>query len=356
MRAVVLALCALSLSGRAFAQAQVSDLRNADLPRGVAEELQAVIDHPSTLRYTGPATIEATRTVPGNLAVFDGLLTIAGRVEGDVVVVNGSIAFESGASVTGNVTVVAGLVRGDDVARIGGTVTVYSEGFDLFRRVERFVSGHDGDWQNEHDEYGRSQFRLAISQNYNRVEGLPLEFGPELWSGGRYPFHLQATAIWRTATGSPFDTEDMGYLLRAEQFLPGWVRVGGTFRSTVQPIEDWTISDVEASLATALFHDDFRDYFSRSGWSAYARVAPRHSPLDLRVEYRDESHKTEPVRDPWTLFDHDDLWRPQPLVAEGDVSLLAGSATLDFRKGRDRHPRGSLFRATVLHQLDGDLI
>jgi hypothetical protein len=357
MRAVVLALCALSLGGRASVQAQLADLRNADLPRGVAEELQAVIDHPNTLRYTGPATIEADRTVPGSVAVFDGLLTIAGRVEGDVVVVNGSLAFESGASVTGNVTVVAGVMRGEDVARIGGTVTVYGEGFSLARRIERFVSGRDSDWENEHDDdFGRSQFRFAISQNYNRVEGLPLEFGPDLWTNGPYPFHLQAMAIWRTATGSPFDTEDMGYFLRAEQFLPGWVRVGGTFRSTVQPIEDWTITDLEASLSTALFHDDYRDYFSRSGWSTYVRITPRHSPLDVRFEYRDESHETEPVRDPWTLFDDDDLWRPQPLAAEGDVDILSGSVTLDFRRGRDRAPRGSLFRASVLHQVGGELL
>jgi hypothetical protein len=361
MRAVLSVLCVLALAPDA--SAQVRSLADADLPPGVSEQLQTVIDDPSTVHFAASGFIAGSETIGSNVAAFDGLLTVAGRVEGDIVVVNGDLEFESGAWVMGNVTVVGGSLRGADLATIGGTITIYGEGFSLYRRGERLVSTSRRRWRDrshggyddDGDRWGRSEFLVRIGENYNRVEGLPLQFGPDIWTGGRSPFHVQALAVWRTATGSPFDTREMGYVARAEQFLGSALRVGGSIRSTVQPIESWSLSDTEASLAAALFHEDFRDYYERTGWSAYLRLAPRRSPLDLTIEYRDEDHETAPVRDPWTLFDGEDVWREQPLAAEGNIRLLTGSTELDFTRGSDFHRRGWLLRSVVNHRLDGDL-
>ncbi len=355
MRAVILALCVLPLGSRAFAQTR--DLRNTDLPRGIAEQLQVTIDDPRTTRFTGNATIESSDTVNTSVAAFDGLLIIRGRVVGEVVVVDGDLAFEAGAAVTGSVTVVAGSLRGEDLATIRGTVTVYGEGFSVYHRGERMF-GRRHAWR-EWDESrgdGRSDFRFGIAENYNRVEGLPLRFGPEIWTGGSAPLRVQANAIWRSAEGG-LDTKDMGYVVSAEQFLPGRaVRIGASARSTVQAIEDWTYSDLEASLAAALFHDDLLDYFERTGWSAFVQVAPPRSPIDLRLEYRDEDHVTSPVRDPWTLFRGGHEWRAQPLAAEGDIRLLTGSAELDLRRGSEARTRGWIVRGAITHRLGGDLV
>src|SRR5690606_27103303 len=106
-------------------------------------------------------------------------------------------------------------------------------------------------------------------------------------------------------------------------------RVGAGLHSVIQPIESWSLTDAEASIAAAVFHDDQRDYFEREGWSAYARVAPPRSPLDMRVEYRNESHHTVPVADPWTLFNSDHTWRAQPRIGAGSIDLLRGSAEWD---------------------------
>lgn len=355
MRAVLATLCVLALAHGASAQSL--NLHDADLPRGVATQLQSIVDDPATVRYEGPATIPAGTVVSSSVVGFDGLLTIAGRVLGHVIVVNADLMLEPGAEVTGDVTIVAGSLRGGDEAVLGGTVTVYGEGFSLYRGGERvFASRHWGrsrDRDGRH--WGRSEFLVRIEDSYNRVEGLPLQFGPDLWTGGRSPLHVQALATWRTAAGGPGRTEEFGYVARAEQFVGRAFRLGASVRSSVEPIEDWTLSDVETSLAAALFHEDLLDHYEREGWSAYARLAPRGSPLDLTVEYRDERHATVHVRDPWTLFDRDDIWRAQPLVAEGDIQLVSGTAELDFRRGSDFGVRGWLVRGQIRHALGGQL-
>ncbi|MGQ0815743.1 MAG: hypothetical protein ACT4O1_15005 [Gemmatimonadota bacterium] len=81
----------------------------------------------------------------------------------------------------------------------------------------------------------------------------------------------------------------------------------------------------EASLAAVLLHSDYRDYYEREGWSAYARYTPRATGLTAQIEYSDERHTSQAARDPWTLFNNGDAWRLQPLVAEGSLRSVNGS-------------------------------
>jgi hypothetical protein len=147
----------------------------------------------------------------------------------------------------------------------------------------------------------------------------------------------------------------MGYLARAEQFVGSDVRFGVSTRSIVQPLDPWGVSDLEASLAAAFLHEDQRDYFEREGWSAYIRIAPRRSPLDVVVEYRDERQRTAAARDPWTLFNDDDVWRLQPVAAEGRLRSLNASVEVDLREGRGFIGDGWYFRAEAERGVDGEL-
>jgi hypothetical protein len=189
------------------------------------------------------------------------------------------------------------------------------------------------------------------------VEGLPVHFGPEIRTGGSAPTRIDAYAIWRTEVSSPFRTDELGYLARVEQWFDrdGTFRLGGTARSVIEPIERSHLSDVEASLAAAILHEDLRDYFERTGWSAYARIAPERSPFDVRLEYRDEDHGTAPVRTPWTLFDRGEPWRAQPLAAEGSLRMLTATALLDLRDDDDFSARGWRAEAELHHALEADL-
>jgi hypothetical protein len=174
---------------------------------------------------------------------------------------------------------------------------------------------------------------VTSGRSYNRVEGLPITFGPRIETGGSNPFRLHALAIYRTESGFTLNTDRMGYLVRAEQFLGGLeqLRLGVSAYSMVVPIEDWYLSDLENGLATFLFHRDFRDYYERKGFTLFSQWEPRPGPLALEAELRLERHRAQEPGSPWTLFDNAEPWREQPLVAEGNLASVALQAVYDTR-------------------------
>jgi len=314
-------------------------LEDRGVPRRVADHIVAVFEDPATTRWEGGRRLEAGEVVAGNVAARGGLLVLAGRIDGELVVLDGDVEFLPGGAVAGDVTVVRGEVRGVERGSVGGTLTVYG-------RADRAA---EPDWERERRRWnvgarwrspglvaGDADLLLRVGANYNRVEGLPIAIGPRIETSARNPLRVEALAILRTEGDRPLDGDQVGYSVRAEHFLGGRreVRVGLAARSIVSPIETWQVSNLEASLATFLLHSDQRDYVERTGWGAYARYRPRRLPLDLTLEYRDEDHEVAGVADPWTLFGSDP-WRPQPLVAEGRLRSLVGEATLDLRGDDD---------------------
>ena len=94
-----------------------------ELPRELAERAAAQYNRGAALQAAGSLTIPADEEVEGDVAVLDGPLSIAGRVRGSVLVINGDLLFERGARVDGDVLVVGGVVDGERGASVGGTVT-----------------------------------------------------------------------------------------------------------------------------------------------------------------------------------------------------------------------------------------
>src|SRR5437868_11215624 len=331
MRSLALTLC---LAATAVA-AQAQDIENARLPRSVEYRISAIIADPNT-RHIADTTIVAD-TIRGDVVVHKTKLTLKGRIEGHLIAIDSDVIFENGAEVIGDVTVIGGDAGGLELADIDGTVTMYGEGFGPLRGSERTYTVNSRTRRVYRDDdrrdWGYSSFNITTGWNYNRVEGLPIEFGPSIETRGENPTRITAHAIWRTAAGGPFNTEQWGYMVKAEQFIGDRhdFRVGGALSSTIQPIEDWQMRPMEASLSTFLAHEDYRDYYKREGWSAFARLTPRNTGLTAQLSYNDEKHYTQPVRDPWTLFGGDDVWRLQPLVTEGRFRSLNGSVVFDRR-------------------------
>lgn len=353
-----LPICLLAALLATPLHAQELDPWRDGLPAATAERIEALLADAATVRFHGNAVVAADRIVEGAVVAEGGVLRVAGTVRGHMVTLGAELVLEPGARVLGDVLVVDGGLRGEEDAEITGSVTVYGPSHDR-ARVRR-IHGPAGRWEDRDDRIagrrGYADFRVEVAGNYNRVEGLPLAFGPDIRTGGTLPMRIEALAIWRTDAGPLTDSERMGYVARAEQFLPGGaLRLGASVRSTLQPIEAWSVTDVEASLATAVLHEDRRDYFAREGWSAYARLAPRGFPLDAVVEYREERHGTLAARDPWTLFSGGGAWRLQPLVGEGRIRSLHGALSMDGVRGWDFGQRGWYATATLEHVLDGQL-
>lgn len=367
-------LAALALAAPAAAGAQ----EPGALPRDLAERITEVLNDPATQRHQGGTAVEAGRTVPGDVAVLDGDLNLAGRVDGDVVVVNGDLRLVEGARVGGDVIVVGGEIQGEDNADVSGQMVVFAEPVSHCRRADRVnVSGYCGadalavagdapptgdaaarEAAERVDRRGSADYVLTPGRSYNRVEGLPIHLGGEAETGGSNPLRVRVTGIFRTEDGPAQGAERFGYDARVEQFIGGYqaLRVGMRAFSVIEPIEGWHLTDLENSLSTFVLHQDHRDHYQREGWSAYAVVTPPRSPVTLTGELLWERHASVAPGSPWALLDNDRAWRMQPLVAEGPLRAIVGTAVLDTRSEEWDPSSGWYVRAELEHTLASDLI
>lgn len=348
------------LGGPGALAAQEVDLLADDLPDAVAEEVVAFFNDPGTLRFSGASRIPAGRTIEGDLAILGGPLSIAGTIRGRVVVVNGDVQFEADGRILGDLLVIGGVVEGSTPESVAGGVTVYSERMRYRRRGAEITYAGEGDEREPEISgnlgVGSIRFTVRAGTNYNRVEGLPVVFGPILDTSGSNPLRLELLAIWRTDSGFTLDPDLMGYQVMAEQRLGGRreFSIGGTLHRQYHPIEAWGLSNLEASLATFLLHEDYRDYFQRQGWSVFGRYTPRSAPVSLKVEYREDEHEFGSVGSPWSVTRNSDPWRPQPLVAEGKLRSIAAEVELDTRNDRKEPSSGFLVQANVRGGVGGD--
>jgi hypothetical protein len=341
--------------------AQERRIEEADLPRWVQDYVVDFFNDPSTIHFSGRTRIPSTRVIVGDVAALGGPFTMAGEVHGDLVVVNGDLVLEAGGSVRGNVLVVGGRVLGEDLGLIGGNLRVFPEPLRYVRRGERIQPvGRPGEREGFGPDFPWGDVRLTVKagQNYNRIEGLPVMFGPSIRTAGANPSRLDLYGIWRTEMGVELGREDFGYAFRAEQALGGRNRmaVGGTLYSMVEPVEDWGISNLEASLATFILHKDFRDYYERTGWSAYGRFRFPFHPVEIRAEFFSEDHAFARVAGPWSLTKNQEPWREQPLVAEGGFRFLQGSLIIDTRNDQKDPTDGWYIQAMTRRGLGGELI
>lgn len=337
--------------------AQERPVEELDLPRVVAGEIIDFFNRPTTFRFQGRVEIPVGRVVQGDVAVLGGPLLLGGEIQGDLMVVNGPLTISPGGRVTGDVTVVGGDVTAEPDA-VGGQLTVYGEALTYRRRGDA-ITYDERPWAGwgERRRRGRSYLSIRNEGNYNRVEGLPVMFGPVFRSEGDGYFRGEVTGVWRSESGIRLAPREWGYQARAEQHFGegGRLSAGGTAHSLITPIEDGGLKDIEASLATFLLHRDFRDYFEQEGFSAFLRYDDPDSGLRFTAEYRDEEHAFAPARSPWTMKQNDAPWRPQPLVAEGRFRSVGAQVRVDRRNDRDDPSDGWYLAADAATGLSGSL-
>jgi len=344
--ALALGVAASSLSG------QQNFLLGDPLPREVAESVVEFLNDPAVIRFDGRATVPGGTTLDGDVGVLNGSLSLAGRIEGGVIVVGGDIELAESATITGDVVLVGGRLRGEQ-SRIEGEFLRYDETFTFVVRDGR-VALRDPPDRREGLYLGRSRITVRAGTNYNRVEGLPIVFGPVLESRGSNAFRVEALATYRTE--SDFTQDRFGYRIAAEQRFgsPVTFTLRGSAFSEVEPIEYW-LSDLEASLASFFLRQDYRDYYERRGWSLGLGLGIPSVPLDLTIDYRNEKHFSLPIGSPWTLVRNDEPWRPMPLVAEGEQQLIDARLVFDTRNDEEDPTDGWYLRARARLGVGDDL-
>jgi hypothetical protein len=323
--------------------------RRRGLPLDVAREAAMLFNTSNGLRVSGPLEIEPGREVHGDVAVLHGPLTIAGHVTGRVIAINSDVVLRASARVDGDMMVVGGEVDGRDVADVAGEIRIYRQSMSFREENETIVAERDTlsdegqpwwhRWERHRPERSWSKLSIASAGAYNRVEGLPINLGPQIfiptsWGSTR----LDAYAIFRTGSSFSSHEDDLGHNVRGELRigrLEGF-SLGGRLFNVVEGVEPWQLTDLEVGLASFVAHRDYRDYFQRHGGSVSASLFAGHI-VSLTGGFSDERWLTREANNPFTLFGGDDSWRPNPAMDEGRMHVASATFAVDTRND-DENP------------------
>jgi hypothetical protein len=331
----------------------------------VVAELLAFYNDSATTRMQGDVNFPAGSEFSGRLAVYRGSLRLAGRVRGDVTVINATLYLLPGADVEGDVLVVGGRLIRSPGARHRGRERVVWDAAPVLRSdagtlVVRERRRTLGELVAARTTFQTGRVRttllLATGGTYNRIEGLPIVFGPtfELRPTHESVARLDLRGILRTAAGEGTRlSSDFGYGIRAELRFPGG-GVAGRLYSDVVPFEDQPLSASENGWSAFLLQRDYRDYFERQGGGGAAWVQPTHS-LRFEVSLRRDEESSLRATDPWSLFRNSDRWRRNPLIDDGHYFTTGLQLDLDTRNDRDIPSTGWLLRARYEHSTSDDV-
>ena len=342
----------LTLAGPLAAQ----DLAESEpIPPELAADVVAWFNDPGVVRLEGRAVIPAGTSLDAPVALLRGELVVNGVIRGDVVLLDGDLSLGADGRIEGDVLIVGGRLRAGEASAIDGLLTEFPETFRWETEGGVLVVTEASLRQERGIRLFGSRISIRAGTNYNRIEGLPVHFGPVIESSGENPIRLEGLVTWRTEQS--FTDDELGFRILLERRIgrPARFFYGASAYSEVTPIERWGLGDLEASLATFLLHRDYRDYFERHGWSAFVGAAASRLPIRAQIGYRDEKHFALPVGSPWSLSRNAGPWRPLPLVGEGDVRLIEFEVRVDDRNSADDPTDGWYLNARLRYGLTGDL-
>ncbi len=289
---------------------------------------------PIVIRYVGDYNVPPNEPIQGDLVVTAGNVTVAGEVQGTLLVVRGNAILDSTSHVNGDVICVEGKIERQPGSTIDGDMVETSAG--------AVQNGHR-EWKDEDDEYGWTRSLRRYNRDrwddedepfilrYNRVDGLflgprlPREYGyGRFLNFGMYGFggYGFASKEWQYQIGGEFNFNFLGR-----------TTVGLEAHDLTASEDEWIIPEDENSLAAFLIREDFRDYYKRQGFSAYA--SQQIGTLKLTGTYRDVDILSIKKETNWSLFGGNKRFRNNPAIDEGRLVSTMASLQFDTRN----HPR-----------------
>ena len=363
MKKALIACAAVLLATPADGQDRESRRQRSasTLPRSVVQEVVELYNAPNTMRADGSLEIVVDREVRGDIAVLNGPLTIAGHVRGKVVAINADVLLRPGARIDEGITVVGGVVEGRNDAYVAGEILTYREVLYFRRdgdqivaeRAPRDEEEHDDDWWDRRSRRPRTRnvnrLTLVSAKTYNRVEGLPIYFGPYMrHEYGALQFKMDLFGVVRTADNLKFDNsrpgaDNFGHKVRGEIKL-GPIGLGGRLYDEIDSVEDWQLTDPEVGLASFFLHRDFRDYYNRHGGGVFATLYAG-TQADLTLSWSGERWASREAQDPWTLFRNSERWRANPAMENTLMHMASASLRVDTRNDKEDPTTGWFINA-----------
>jgi hypothetical protein len=369
--ATLLLLLALPAAARAQDSVIVIDpdapapdtVQHVGPPPGVIAELIAFYNDSTTTRVEGDVTLPAESRFEGHLALHRGTLRIGGRVDGPVAVVNGTLHLLAGADVRGDILVIGGRLIRAAGAQHWGRQRVFWDAAPVVRNEDGLLEIRErrlpiGDLAAARTTFQTGKVRttllLSTGGTYNRIEGLPIVFGPsfDLRTSRRSTLRLDLHGILRTA-GSESRLTDFGYEARGEFRLGRFGLVGRVY-SELAAIEDHPLAPGEVGWSSFLLQRDYRDYYDRRGFGGTLWAQATRS-LRLEVSRRRDLERSVRATDPWSLLRNSDSWRRNPPIDDGHYITTAAQVEFDTRNERYLPSTGWLVRARFEHSSTGDV-
>jgi Omp85 superfamily domain len=335
-------------------------------PEELVRRILTIYNDPATTRLWGDVDLPRESRIAGTIAVYRGSVRLAGSLDGSLTVINGSLLMLPGSSITGDVLVVGGRITINEGATIGGRREEHWDAAPLVRSPEGVLVQRarrrlpDLTTARRSFQAGplRATVLLGTEGTYNRVEGLPIVFGPLLdWRfNQQLTGRIEVRGILRSAADDDQLRDDFGYFARAELRINGsrGMGLGSRAYSVVNPIEEHPFSKSEVGWSAFLFQRDQRDYYLQKGVAGYFYVYPTRT-LRLETSLRHDKEQSVRANDPWSLFRNSDRWRANPLIDDGHYTTLGFSVEVDTRNDDDLPTSGWWLRTVAERSWSNDV-
>ncbi|NNG17255.1 MAG: polymer-forming cytoskeletal protein [Gemmatimonadales bacterium] len=326
-------------------------------PEEIVREAVRAYNHSGTVRFAGDVVIPSGRTLTGHFALFRGTLRVRGAIDGPVALIDGDLIVEAGGLVRGDVLIVGGQLRIRATGIHLGSARTYVESAPVVREESGLLRTRErrrpiGKLPRASKSFQsgalRTTLRLSTGSTYNRVEGLPVHFGPlfEWRASQEASVELDLRGILRTAPDESDLRRDLGYVARLggrRTALP-LVGIDITAHSEMRPIETQPLSTIESGWSAFLLQRDYRDVFEGQGYGVQVFLQPGHA-FRIDLGFRRDNERSARDSDPWSLFRNSDRWRANPLIDDGHFLTASVGLSLDTRQSRDFAASGWWLRA-----------
>lgn len=329
--------------------AQERDERDRKLRDAAERRYLKEHDESQIRREVGNYAVAAGVTFEGDLVVTRGTVTIAGKVNGSVLIIRGDALLDSTGEVLGDIISIGGRIDRRANSRVFGDMVETSPRYLIDEDTDAERSSQEEQPKDRQSRWRREEKFRRWRENwdngfnakvrYNRVEGLFL--GGELTR--QYNDGAAPNIDFFGSGGYAFSDKRWQYQAGGEFYAGNYVRfiLGGEAHDWTDSQDGWIIPEEENSLAAALINEDFRDYYRREGYSFFAGQHIGRS-LKWSAEYRRDNHLPLSNETDWSLFVNKKRFRANPEIDSGKMISYAGQIAFDTRNHRRHADRGWL--------------
>lgn len=341
-------------------------IRTRGIPDSVLSRAITQFNATGTTRITGNFDLAAGNVSSGTQALYRGQFRIDGRVDGDVLVVNGDVRVTAGGEIRGTVTVLGGQLLIDDGGTVMGGRIEYTGPAPLAlgpdgRLVRQAIRRALTDYTSATATFSLGPFETTLHAEpgvYNRVEGFPIEFGPSfVWNRDRNTrLTLDMVGVVRTATDATDSRGTLGWRgsLAATRYGARPLTVRLLAGSVISATADQPYQQLESGLGAFFLRRDFRDWYADKSVGLAVEWLFRPT-LRLSALVRQSRERSVNAVDAFSLLRGDEAWRPNPLVDDGKYLTFGGGAVLDTRDDPRRPTTGWFLRGDLRYVTSNEL-